>query len=151
LREGDGATRTTYLRLQLGQIWRDGANGRGDDAPPTVRREPSMIRARPAPVRRAMPLVPDGHPDAFPDKAGTRRSALAQKRSRNTRRKLIRAALEIWSEQGFDDAFEETTAEDIARAAGVSKGTFYFHFAHKEDILLEMPWATAEIMTEEAI
>ena len=32
----------------------------------------------------------------------------------------------------------------------MSKGTFYFHFAHKEDILLEMPWATVEIMAEEA-
>jgi AcrR family transcriptional regulator len=98
-----------------------------------------------------MSLVPNGRPDGSVDRSGTRRSALAQKRSRNTRRKLIRAALEIWSEQGFEDAFEETTAEDIARAAGVSKGTFYFHFAHKEDILLEMPWATAEILTEEAV
>jgi len=83
-------------------------------------------------------------------KPSPRRSALLQTRSRNTRRRLIRAALEIWNDQGFEDAFEETTAEDIARAAGVSKGTFYFHFAHKEDILLEMPWATAEIMSEEA-
>ena len=58
--------------------------------------------------------------------------------------------LELWSERGFEHAFEETTAEEIARAAGVSKGTFYFHFAHKEDILLEMPWVTAEIMIEES-
>ena len=84
------------------------------------------------------------------DRTHPRRSALAQSRSRNTRRRLIRAALEIWGERGFEDAFEDATAEDIARAAGVSKGTFYFHFAHKEDILLEMPWATVEIMTEEA-
>lgn len=80
----------------------------------------------------------------------TRRAALHQSRARDTRRKLIRTALELWSERGFDEAFEETTAEEIARAAGVSKGTFYFHFAHKEDILLEMSWATAEVMAEEA-
>jgi AcrR family transcriptional regulator len=79
-----------------------------------------------------------------------RRSALLQTRSRATRRKLIRAALELWGDRGFEKAFEETTAEEIARAAGVSKGTFYFHFAHKEDVLLEMSWATAEIMLEEA-
>ena len=84
------------------------------------------------------------------EKALPRRSALSQTRSRNTRRKLIRAALELWSEQGFDQAFQATSAEEIARAAGVSKGTFYFHFAHKDDILFEMPWATAEIMSEEA-
>jgi AcrR family transcriptional regulator len=84
------------------------------------------------------------------DRAAPRRSALTQERSRDTRRKLIRTALEIWNERGFETAFETTTAEEIARAAGVSKGTFYFHFAHKEDILLEMPWATAEIMIDEA-
>jgi AcrR family transcriptional regulator len=84
------------------------------------------------------------------DKTAPRRSALSQERSRDTRRKLIRTALEIWNERGFETAFETTTAEEIARAAGVSKGTFYFHFAHKEDILLEMPWATAEIMIDEA-
>jgi AcrR family transcriptional regulator len=85
-----------------------------------------------------------------PAPSSPRRSALLQTRSRETRRKLIRTALKLWGERGFERAFEETTAEDIARAAGVSKGTFYFHFAHKEDILLEMPWATAEIMIEEA-
>ncbi len=88
---------------------------------------------------------------ARPDDRGQpRRSALVQTRSRNTRRQLIRSALELWSDEGFDEAFEATSAEDIAKAAGVSRGTFYFHFAHKDDILLEMPWATAELMVEEA-
>lgn len=89
-------------------------------------------------------------PRAAADSTAPRRSALQQRRSQNTRRKLIRSALELWNDRGFDEAFEATTAEEIARLAGVSKGTFYFHFAHKEDILLEMPWATAEIMVEEA-
>jgi AcrR family transcriptional regulator len=104
-----------------------------------------MAPAADTPSVRSAPTAP-----STGAKSSTRRSALVQTRSRNTRRRLIRAALEIWNEQGFEDAFESTTAEDIARAAGVSKGTFYFHFAHKEDILLEMPWATAEIMVEEA-
>jgi AcrR family transcriptional regulator len=97
-----------------------------------------------------MPRLPNGSTSAEADRSPPRRSALSQTRSRDTRRKLIRTALELWNERGFERAFEETTAEEIARAAGVSKGTFYFHFAHKEDILLEMPWATAEIMIEEA-
>jgi AcrR family transcriptional regulator len=79
-----------------------------------------------------------------------RRSALLQTRSQDTRRRLIRAALDLWNERGFEEAFESITAEEIARAAGVSKGTFYFHFAHKEDILLEMSWATAELMGQDA-
>jgi AcrR family transcriptional regulator len=93
---------------------------------------------------------PDSGPDRGADKSVPRRSALTQTRSRNTRRKLIRTALELWNERGFESSFEEITAEEIARAAGVSKGTFYFHFARKDDLLLEMPWATAEIMISEA-
>lgn len=92
----------------------------------------------------------DNHGSAAADPVAPRRSALAQTRSRDTRRKLIRAALQLWGERGFERAVEETTVEEIAAAAGVSKGTFYFHFAHKEDILLEMPWATAELVAEEA-
>lgn len=88
--------------------------------------------------------------DGSVERVAPRRSALAQTRSRNTRRALIRTALELWNERGFESSFEEISAEDIARAAGVSKGTFYFHFARKDDILLEMPWATAEIMIAEA-
>ena len=92
----------------------------------------------------------DGGTERAADKAAPRRSALTQARSRNTRRTLIRTALELWNERGFESSFEEITAEEIARAAGVSKGTFYFHFARKDDLLLEMPWATAEIMIAEA-
>jgi AcrR family transcriptional regulator len=73
-----------------------------------------------------------------------------QARSRETRRRLVRAALRLWSERGFETGIEETTAEEIAQAAGVTKGTFYFHFAHKEEILLEMGYETAAVLSEEA-
>jgi AcrR family transcriptional regulator len=84
------------------------------------------------------------------DPAGPRRSALLQARSRNTRHQLVRTALAMWDERGFERGIEETTVEEIAKAAGVTKGTFYFHFAHKEDILLEIGWAAAEAMMKEA-
>ncbi len=64
---------------------------------------------------------------------------------------MVRAAVELWNERGFDDGVEETTVEEIAALAGVTKGTFYFHFAHKEDILLELGWGTAEALYEEAV
>jgi AcrR family transcriptional regulator len=67
-----------------------------------------------------------------------------------TRHELVRTALAMWDERGFERGIEETTVEEIAKAAGVTKGTFYFHFAHKEDILLEIGWAAAEAMMKEA-
>ena len=60
------------------------------------------------------------------------------------------AAVELWTERGFERGIEETTVEEIVQAAGVTKGTFYFHFAHKEDILLEVGWGTSEAMFKEA-
>ena len=81
---------------------------------------------------------------------GPRRSGLLQARSRNTRHQLVRTALAMWDERGFERGVEDTTVEEIARAAGVTKGTFYFHFAHKEDILLEIGWSAAEAMDKEA-
>jgi AcrR family transcriptional regulator len=77
------------------------------------------------------------------------RATLVNSRSRETRRALIRAALRLWGEDDFDAAYEASTAADIARAAGVSKGTFYFHFANKEDILQEMSSATAQAMLDQ--
>ncbi len=81
--------------------------------------------------------------------SGPRRSGLVQERSRRTRRALVDAALAFWTERGFDDGIDDTTVEEIAEAAGVTKGTFYFHFADKEDILLEIGWGTAEAMYKE--
>jgi AcrR family transcriptional regulator len=81
---------------------------------------------------------------------GPRRSSLAQARSRRTRQKLVNAAVKLWTERGFENGPETTTVEEIARAAGVTKGTFYFHFAHKEDVLLEMSITTSAAMAEVA-
>ena len=72
------------------------------------------------------------------DGTGPRRSSLVQERSRRTRQDLVNAAVALWTERGFETGVETTTVEEIARSAGVTKGTFYFHFAHKEDVLLEM-------------
>jgi AcrR family transcriptional regulator len=55
----------------------------------------------------------------------------------------------LWSEGDFDEAYEASTVTDIARAAGVSRGTFYFHFANKEEILLAMSSATIQAMIDQ--
>lgn len=51
-----------------------------------------------------------------------------------TRRRVFRAALEVFRRDGVDQA----RIEDVANLAGVSRGTFYFHFPSKDDVLLEL-------------
>lgn len=51
-----------------------------------------------------------------------------------TRQKLIDTAEELLSKKGFS----AVSVEDITRASGVAKGTFYVYFKHKEDIATEI-------------
>lgn len=84
---------------------------------------------------------------------GTKRSLLAQERSRDTRQAIIRAALELWgasADGGAGGRAADPTAEEIAERAGISKATFYLHFARKDDILLEAAWATTSLFYEDA-
>jgi AcrR family transcriptional regulator len=50
-----------------------------------------------------------------------------------TRRRLYASAMAIFRRDGVVAA----RTEDIAKAAGVSRGSFYFHFPTKEHVLLE--------------
>src|SRR5262249_24398027 len=77
--------------------------------------------------------------------AETRLSTLQQERSRLTRARLVRAAETLWRNQGF----ETSTVGAICARAGVSKGTFYFYFRHKEDLLVELGMAAAEQVAAE--
>ena len=51
-------------------------------------------------------------------------------RKENTRKKVFKAALELFANEGF----EKTTIEDITKKADVAKGTFYNFFSKKEDV-----------------
>ena len=81
--------------------------------------------------------------------SGPRRSGLLQERSRRTRKALVDAAMQLWAEQGLEQEVDNTTVEEIVQAAGVTKGTFYFHFARKEDILLEFATDISDAMFKE--
>jgi AcrR family transcriptional regulator len=85
------------------------------------------------------------------EKTAPRRSLLAQERSRDTRRAIVRAALKLFAERGYETGVDDTTAEEIAKRAGVAKATFYYHFARKEDIFLETGWLTAKVFYEDAL
>lgn len=55
-----------------------------------------------------------------------------EKRLERTRSLLLDAAEEVFAEKGFTPA----SLDDIARAAGYTKGAIYKHFATKEDLFL---------------
>jgi AcrR family transcriptional regulator len=59
----------------------------------------------------------------------TRRSAQKQA----TRERLYATALRLFERDGY----AAVSVEDIVRACGVARGTFYFHYPDKEDVLYE--------------
>ncbi|MGW0083560.1 TetR/AcrR family transcriptional regulator [Streptomyces sp. NPDC003393] len=59
-------------------------------------------------------------------------TAPRQQRKTETRERLLRAATELFAAQGF----EETTYDEIARAAAVARQTVFNHFPRKEDFVL---------------
>jgi len=66
-----------------------------------------------------VPKIPASERDAFYE---ARRQELAQ------------VALKLWAERGYD----KTSVAEIAREAGVAKGTFYLYFETKRSLLLDV-------------
>lgn len=55
-----------------------------------------------------------------------------QARSKQTKEKIVQAAIKLFQERGY----EKTTSNDIASEAGVSVGSFYVYFTDKRQLLL---------------
>jgi AcrR family transcriptional regulator len=51
-----------------------------------------------------------------------------------TRQTVLRAALQVFSQQGYS----ATRLEDVAEKAGVTRGAIYHHFGNKADLYIEM-------------
>lgn len=61
----------------------------------------------------------------------TEGAGLRQRKKERTRRLLVDTALRLFQEQGY----EQTTIAQIAETAELSPGTFFLHFATKEDVV----------------
>src|SRR6185436_14978008 len=57
-----------------------------------------------------------------------------QRRPESRPEEILEAALHVFGEQGF----ARTRLEEVAKRAGVSKGTLYLYFKSKEDLFREM-------------
>lgn len=75
------------------------------------------------------------------EKPGKSRS---QKRAKRTRKKLKKAALDVFSEKSID----ATTIEEITEKADLGKGTLYQHFEDKEAIVVTLVDEAVEHLIE---
>src|SRR3954465_15842722 len=57
-----------------------------------------------------------------------------QKKTEETRSKLLRSAQKVFAKVGFEAA----RLEDIAKEAGHTRGAFYAHFSRKEDLFFAL-------------
>jgi TetR/AcrR family transcriptional regulator, regulator of autoinduction and epiphytic fitness len=63
-----------------------------------------------------------------------------------TRQEILTAAAELFRTKGY----EATSVDDIALAADVAKGTFYYHFQAKEDLVMALQEAELRTAAERA-
>jgi AcrR family transcriptional regulator len=61
-------------------------------------------------------------------------TSLKKQRGKETRARLLKAAAECFAQRGYDAA----SVSEICRRAEVSKGAFYYHFASKQALFLEL-------------
>src|SRR5690606_227101 len=86
-------------------------------------------------ARRGRRCAPPPRPDRRAAMATEKRAPTERDRQREeTHRRLFETALDLFRRDGIEAA----SIEEIANRAGVSRGTFYFHFPTKDDVLLEL-------------
>ena len=73
-------------------------------------------------------------------------SGIREKKKKETRRAILQAAIRLFGDKGY----ERTSVEDLARAAGIGKGTIYGYFQDKSEIFLafceeEIDYAFSEL------
>ncbi|SFL76534.1 transcriptional regulator, TetR family [Bradyrhizobium sp. NFR13] len=67
---------------------------------------------------------------------------LRERKRQQTRERLTKIAMELFLKRGF----EETTLDDIAAAAEISRRSFFHYFASKEDLVLAWQDASTDFL-----
>ncbi len=63
-----------------------------------------------------------------------RQKQMTERKTDNKRRKILLAAINVFSSKGFHGS----KVSDIAKEAGVADGTIYLYFKNKDDILIQL-------------
>ena len=104
-------------------------------------RQPAQrVQVKRAPCRNRPPTAKLTHP---PD-LGYRTAMGQRKTTPANRESIIQAASQLIRERGIDN----TTLADIARAAEISKGTLYYYYATKGDLIFDIADRHMNRMTE---
>lgn len=72
------------------------------------------------------------------------KTGLREQKQEVVRDALYGAAVDLFAKKGFD----ETTVEELAQAAGVSRSTFFRHFESKDDLLSYPMSSYAAVLTD---
>jgi AcrR family transcriptional regulator len=76
-----------------------------------------------------------------------RRTRAARAQGREARDELLAAALRVFARRGY----REAGVDEIAAAAGYSKGALYWHFSGKDDLLLALLEERIDAPTREMV
>lgn len=98
-------------------------------------------------IRAPAPLPPRATPHrllALHSRVVTRSSV---SRKPSTRERLLRAAKIVFAERGYHG----TRVSDIVREASVAQGTFYLHFAGKDDAFRQLIEGFFEVLLDDAL
>jgi len=68
---------------------------------------------------------------ATPISGSPQNQSRQERRVNRTRKKLMDAARSVFADKGFDLA----TVDDITERADIGKGTFYYHFENRQDLI----------------
>lgn len=87
-------------------------------------------------------LVQDGSPQDSGELSSTDNEKL--RRADATRMRILVAAAQVFSKQGYSDS----SLRDIAKSIDMKAGSIYYHFSSKEEILDEVLSSSVKLMTE---